>query len=321
MKISQSPYALHVCQLDFGFDKFSSTTKTADLSYIEDLSGCLSSLLVRFPNLAALEFNEPPSSVPQVQRKLYMDTVASVLRYVPLPNLTELEIKFPITHDFGRFFPTNPSFLQIPTRDIVQRLRHLGLYVCAYTDQHDQRHWLTPILPEYAALPNDNFASRLFRIAEIAPNLESLAIHSVNILDIDFLAFPYSLCLRSLCLGGVSISSDILLLLFDQSAKRIKYIDFWLVKLKSGTWQQVLLHMCKLPLLLDINIDFGGYSTTGSSSHLASRIAPDPHYRPNIETENSLDFSALGVLQRQVNSNRIAAGFQPFPDTDYRHIN
>lgn len=250
-----------------------------------------------------------------------MDTVASVLRYVPLPNLTELEIKFPITHDFGRFFPTNPSFLQIPTRDIVQRLRHLGLYVCANTDQHDQRHRLTPILPEYAALPNDNFASRLFRIAEIAPNLKSLAIHSVNILDIDFLAFPYSLCLRFLCLGGVSISSDILLLLLDQSAKRIRYINFWLIKLKSGTWQQVLLHMCKLPLLLDINIDFGGYSTTGSSSHLASRIAPDPQYRPNIETENSLDFSALGVLQRQVNSNRIAAGFQPFQDTDYRRIN
>jgi hypothetical protein len=182
-----------------------------------------------------------------------MDTVASVLRYVPLSNLTELEIKFPITHDFGRFFPIYPSSLQIPVGDIVQRLRHLGLSVCAYTDHRDQRFWSKTILSEYAVLPNDNFASRVFRIVEIAPNLESLTIHSVNILDIDFLAFPSSLCLRSLHLVGVSISSNTLLSLLNQFAKRIRYIDFWLVKLKSGTWQQVLLHMCKLPLLLDIN--------------------------------------------------------------------
>jgi hypothetical protein len=251
-----------------------------------------------------------------------MDTVTSVLRYVPLPNLKELEINFPITHDFGRFFPNYPSSLQIPIRDIVHRLRHLGLYVCAYTDQRDQRFWLKPILPENAALPNDHFASRVFRIVEIAPNLESLAIHSVNILDIDFLTFPSSLCLRSLQLGGVSISSiTLLFFLLNQFAKRIRYIDFWFVKLKSGTWQQVLLHMCKLPLLLDINFDYVGYSPTGSSSHLASIRDPDPHCPLNIETEHSFDLPALGVLQRQVNSNRIAAGFQPFSGDDYRHMN
>lgn len=278
-------------------------------------------LLVKFSNLAALEFEEPPSSLPQVQRIVYMDTVASVLRYVPLPSLTELEVKFPITHDFGRFFPNHPSSLQIPIGDIMKRLRHLGLYVCAYTNQRDQRFWRKPILPEYAALPNDTYAFQLFRMVELAPNLKSLAMHSVNILDIDVLAFQSSPSLRSLYLGGVSISSNVLLLLLNQSAKKIKYINFWLVKLKSGTWQQVLLHMCTLPLLLDINIDYSGYSPTGSSSHLAGRLPPSPEYRPNIETENSFDLPALGVLQRQVNSNRIATGFQPFPDTDYRYIN
>jgi hypothetical protein len=60
MKLSQSPYALHVCQLDFGFDEFSSTTSNTALLYIEDLSGCLSSLLVKFPNLTALELMNLP---------------------------------------------------------------------------------------------------------------------------------------------------------------------------------------------------------------------------------------------------------------------
>lgn len=79
--------------------------------------------------------------------------------------------------------------------------------------------------------------------------------------------------------------------------------------------------MCKLPHLLDINIDYSGYSLTGSSSALALRVLPYPDSRQNIETMNELDVHALGDLQRHVNANRIAAGFRPFPDSDYRHIN
>lgn len=62
-----------------------------------------------------------------------MDTVISILRYLPLPNLSELEVTFPITHDFGRFFPNKTNSLQIPIGDILQHLRHLGLHVRAYT--------------------------------------------------------------------------------------------------------------------------------------------------------------------------------------------
>lgn len=319
IQLSKSPYATCVCQIDFGFKE--SLPSDAITLYIEALAEWHSSLLVKFTNLRALGFHEPPLSLPQAQRAVYMGTVISILRYAPLPNLSELEVRFPITHDFGRFFPNRTNSLQIPIEDILQHLRHLELCVCAYTDSADQRHRQTPVLPEYAALPNGTYAPHLFRMVENAPKLESLILSSVNILDFDSVTFPSTLCLESLHLGGVSISSDVLLSLINQSAHKMKYISFWLVKLKSGTWQQVLLQLCKLPRLLDINIDYGGYTLTGSSSHLADRLLPSPECRPNIETMHTLDLTELGNLQWQVNSNRIAIGLQPFPDTDYRHIN
>lgn len=107
---------------------------------IEDLAGLLSSCLMKFPNLKALEFHEPPLSLPQLHRRVYIDTVTSALRYVRIPNLTELDIHFPITHDFEDFFPTKFSSLQIPISDALQNLRHLGLYVCAFTDRRDRRY-------------------------------------------------------------------------------------------------------------------------------------------------------------------------------------
>lgn len=322
MKLSKSPYALDVRQIDFGFKETGSHSPTNSAAlYIEDLFGCLSSCLIKFSNLAALEFHEPPSELSQEQRRAYMDAVTSTLRYVPLPNLRELEIKFPLTHDFGRFFPDHTSSVQIPIEDVAQILRHLGVYSREYTDQRERRHWSRTVLPEYAALPNNTYATRMFRMIEIAPNLQSLAIHSCDVLDIDFLAFPSSLCLRSLDLGGISISCNNLLSLINQSIERMSFLNFSHVKLNSGTWRQVLVRMCQLPHLLDVNIDHSGYSLTGSSSGLALRLLPLPECPQNIETEDSFDLPALGDLQRQVNSNRIVLGLRPFPETDYRHIN
>jgi hypothetical protein len=322
MKLSNSLYSEDVRQIDFGFRDTSSysLSNAVNALYIEDLFGCLSSCLIKFSNLTALEFHEPPSGLSQDQRRSYIEAVVSTLRYVPLSNLRELEVKFPITYDFGRFFPNQISSVQIPIEDIIRSLRHLGVSVREYTNQQDQRYWRRPVLPEYAALPNNTYASRLFRLIEIAPNLRSLAVHSMDILNMDFLAFPPSLCLRNLCLLGVSVSCNCLLSLINQSSETMSYVNFSLIKLNSGTWRQVLLRMCHLPRLLDINIDHSGYSLTGSSSDLALRLLPAPDSPLNIETMYSFDEDALGNLQRQVNSNRIAFGLRPFPETDYRHI-
>lgn len=131
MKLSKSEYFVDVRQIDIGFrdDSSYSLSNAANALYIEDLFRCLSSCLVKFPNLAALEFHEPPSGLSQVKRRSYMEAVVSTLRYVPLLNLTELEVKFPITYDFGQFFPNQTSSVQIPVQDIIRSLRHLGVYV------------------------------------------------------------------------------------------------------------------------------------------------------------------------------------------------
>lgn len=321
INLSKSSCAKYVCKIDFGFkDRSSSIDNALHTLYIHDLAEFNASFLVQFTNLRALGFNKPPSSLPQSQRTVYINTVVSILRDVPLRNLAELEVSFPVTHDFGRFFPNRINSLQIPIEDVLQQLRHLRLNVCAYTDSADQRYSHTPILSEYAALPNGTYAPHLFRMVESAPNLQSLMLSSLNILDIDSVAFPSPLCLQCLYLGGISISSHVLLSLISQSKQEMKYIEFWLVKLNSGTWEQVLLEMCELPRLLDINIDSVGYSLTGSSSDLATRLLPSPDCPTNIETWHYDDFTALGNLQRQINSHRVAIGLKPFPDTDYRHI-
>lgn len=319
IQLSKSPYATYVRQVDFGFTE--SLPPSASTLYIKDLAECYWPLLIKFTNIRALEFHEPPSSLPQSQRESYMDTVISILRYLPLPNLSELEVTFPITHDFGRFFPNKTNSLQIPIGDILQHLRHLGLHVRAYTDSADQRYWQTPILPEYAALPNSTYAPDFFRMVESAPNLESLSLSSANVLDFDLVAFPPTLCLESLHLGGVSVSSDVLLSLINQSAHKMKYISFVLVKLKSGTWQQVLFQLCKLPRLLDINIDYSGYTLTGSSSHLADSLLPSPDAPLKIETLHDPDLTELDNIQWRVNLNRISMRLKPFPVTNNLYIN
>lgn len=317
VKLSNSPYAACVCQIDLRFENATRSVDTADAFYGEGFVTLLSSCLVKFTNLKALEFHEPPPKLCQEQRRLYIDTVISPLRGMRIPNLEELEVHFSLAHDFEHFFPAKISPSWIPVGDILQNLRYLGLYVCENTDRLKQRNGVEPIMLEYATFLNSTHAQHLIRMVELAPNLKSLTINSPNILDLDELDFPPSLRLRSLCLGGVSISSHKLLSLIEQSKKTIRYINFSPVKLKSGIWEQVLVQLCTLPRLLDFRTCNSGYSWRYG---LAPQLPPNPHCRLNIETVNPLDRCALGNLQRQLNANRIAAGFPSFTKSDYQYI-
>lgn len=94
-------------------------------------------------------------------------------------------------------------------------------------------------------------------------------------------------------------------------------VQFSPVKLNSGTWQQALMQLCTLPRLLDFRTSRSGYSWRHG---LAPQLPPYSYYCLNIETVNPLDRCALGNLQRQVNANRIVAGFPPFTELDYQYI-
>lgn len=317
MKLSNSSYAAYVCHIDLEFENATRSADTANALYVEDLARLLSSCLVKFTNLKALEFHKPPPHLCQERRRIYIDTVISPLRDVRIPNLAELEVHFSIAHDFRHFFPAKISPSWIPVSDILQNLRHLGLYVCANTDQRDQRDGMELVMLEYAAFLNSTHAHHLIRMVELAPNLKSLTVNIPNILDLDELDFSPSLRLQSLCLGGVSISSHKLLSLIEQSKETIRYINFSPVKLNSGTWQQALVQLCTLPRLLDFRTSRSGYSWRHG---LAPQLPPNSYYCLNIETVNPLDRCALGNLQRQVNANRIVAGFPPFTELDYQYI-
>ena len=115
-------------------------------------------------------------------------------------------------------------------------------------------------------LPHSTYAFRLFRVVDLAPNLKALEIRSANLLDLDTVAFPPSLRLRTLDLGGVSFSRNPPLTIINQSASETRDIRFQYVKLKFGTWHQVLLQMCNLSKFFDITTDCCVYLFTGSSS-------------------------------------------------------
>ncbi|OKO89697.1 hypothetical protein PENSUB_13763 [Penicillium subrubescens] len=157
-------------------------------------------------------------------------------------------------------------------------------------------------------------------MVELATNLEFLTIGSTDYLRFD----PEPLSQnrpRYLYLNSVSISSDGLIAFINQSKESIRYIELRHIKLDSGTWQHVLLELCRLPHLLDFAIKSSGYSSTGSSSHPAPGLLPPIHHPEDIETYNDLDFYTLGNLQRQANTNRRAAGFEPVSNDSYSYIN
>lgn len=317
-RLSRSAYAADVRQIDLGLDPYGSTDEYQ--LYVEDLAGLLSSCLARFPRLSALEVHGLPSSLSQEKTRVFVNTIVAALRYVPLPNLTELEISFPITHDFGKLFNDKASPTRVPIEHVLGSLRHLSLSVTEYTDIIGQRYWRTPVSSANAALPNESYTIYLSRLVQAAVNLDSLAISSTDILNLDNIEFASSLRLRSLCLSSVSISSFRLTSLIEQCEDTVKRIHLNLVKLNSGTWRDVLMQMCKLPRLHFFFIESVGYSLTGSSSDLATRLLPQPDDPDDIETHDSFDLYALGNLQRQVNANRVAAGLPPISEYYYRHV-
>lgn len=122
--------------------------------------------------------------------------------------------------------------------------------------------------------------------------------------------------LRCLHFEGLAVSPDDLLGLMDRCQGTMRYINLFNVKLTDKTWYYALLRMCKLPHLLDIQMEHCGYHSLGESAHLG-RDVPDENIFQQIETNSQYDRSALGTLQRQVNKIRVAVGYKPFSHERY----
>ncbi|KAH7010820.1 uncharacterized protein B0I36DRAFT_257122 [Microdochium trichocladiopsis] len=306
LNLSNSAYAVYVRRLEVGVDCSGDSNHEALSTCVEDVAATLPACLARFTNLNVLQFHGSLSCCSRGTAGLFRDTVITALRYVPLSNLTDLDVTFPIAYDFGLFLGSKATVVRIPIENVLRRLRHLGLFLSEYTTRHGQRYWPTAVSAENAALPNNTHAIHLCRSTDIL-NLDNMNLHN-------------SLHLKSLYLKGVSISSHVLISLIEQCKDTITSIELRRVELNSDTWQQVLLRMSRLSNLLDFVIDSSGYSRDGASSHLRPGRLPPPDYPEDIETYNFLDIYALGNVQRRVNTNRLIAGLPRVSDFDYRHI-
>jgi hypothetical protein len=323
-QISCSTYAISVRELNVGFDSVF-TSSFIEVNYIRDLASLLPLCLSRFPGLAVLNFRGPKtprryrefektSEFPEHLMRTFTNTVVKALRYVPLPALKELSLRFPVTFEFGQFFSPQMPETGVPIQSIMQRLRKLTVKVCDSTGTDGTwRDSFLPLSEVKQNFPNQTHASELFKFVGLAKNLESLHISSTDILDLDGVSFSHMMCLKSLKLSHFKVSSQNLLSIVEQRERSMTCIHFVRVELKSGKWQDILTRLSRLSSLHQSHIKSCGYSSTGESSDLMNPIARDDDHPENIETLDSVDYDALQSLERQINAKRRVANLPEQP--------
>ncbi|KAL2818782.1 hypothetical protein BDW59DRAFT_126510 [Aspergillus cavernicola] len=307
LEISNSPLAVHMNHMSIGFDHFgtheSHRMESSTSLYEKDLAGVLPLCLARLHNIKALNLRTPSPYIAGTTAEGVINTVARILCYVPLPNLSELEIEFPTTLGFDLLFPITTSALQIPIDQVMRRLRHINISIVPNWPESPSDH---------LAFPDKSHTKHMFKLIEYATSLRSLSISgsAPTPLPLDHIKFPQSLRLRYLNFNAVSISLSNLLSLVNQCADCIEYITCWSVTLNSGDWQHFLSRLCQLrpPDLLNVFVHSCGYSRTGESSHLAPTVTPPYGDELDTETQNDGDIRVLATLERQVRANRAAAG-------------
>lgn len=291
VNVSSSANAANVRNLEVLFRFLGETDHQYLLQAVAELVGVLPGCLTRFPNLKALHFNFQVPRCPRRLAEVFRDTVITALRYTPLSKLTELDTGLPIAYDFGLLLDSSPIQVRIPIENVLRRLRHLSLCISEWTSDQDQRYYFRPVFYENAALPNPTYAKNLCKMVELAENLESLAVDSKDIINVDNMNLHKSIRLKTLSLERVSISAHVLISLIDQCENNITSIEFSRVELTSGTWENVLVRISRLSKLLNFWVVSGGYSRDGTSSHLR---ASSSNFGEDIETSDVLDTYALG---------------------------
>ena len=312
--------------------------------FLEDMVAILPVCLTSFRNLLAIGIRGPAiDSVDMSDAvRLALRTLASdLLRYVPMLNLQELTLALPLTYDFSaiirRAMTTEDTPLRIPLHTAMAPLRHVDLTVY---DSHDKdpisgrvppsTSRATPRAAAQLRPPNYAYAAQFFRLAHLPARLESLRISCTHFLDMDHLDICLLMHLRSLDLRHVKVSSTKLLSILSACAATLHGIVFEGVELKSGTWRDIFLALCKLDGLVVVHVmDRCTYAWDGVSAQWAPRDSRRRRRRQEkkgqqpkeLLTTFYLDEPALGNLQRWFLANRLREGMQPIDDISVRYLN
>lgn len=316
--ISEEKYARHVRQINFEFQ-----LRIEQTMQWQAFAKTLSSCLLKFPNLTVLEFQSLPAFVHGIVYRNIIDSLFAALWNGSLGNLREFEVVFPLVPTFRSFSSDNNCSSRIQTEGL-KSLRKLTL--CATHTPGPGRLWVI-------ASPLNTELSHPFKLVELAVNLTSLSIVGnlyANRLNLETLHFPQT-HLTYIHLNQVAISSQKLRSIFVQSEKTIRTVKLKDIRLRSGTWQAILLPMSEFLHLVNFTISSSGYSSIGTSSNLVPshpsirrpqiEVSSNPTRRPlsfgtmtgasstlvelqGIETLFLPDFGALAKLQHQVSVNR-----------------
>lgn len=141
----------------------------------------------------------------------------------------------------------------------------------------------------------------------MATKLESLSISCTNPLNFDLFLQNRLYGLKNLSLSHINATGEYLSRFLTQNQLSIETICFEEVDLISKTWEDVLVQLCKFPLLLEVSIDDCGYAVDGVSSQL--RLRPEVWEDPeNLESSRLRDKYALGDIIKLINPRRRGRG-------------
>ncbi|OQE31381.1 hypothetical protein PENSTE_c001G00640 [Penicillium steckii] len=268
MSLVASPYAQYLQQLDIGYTEYSYSKADVEI-YMEVLSNLLSSFLWRLPNLKTISFNCPRTpNLFYESSRAGIDSILRSLRYVPLPNLSELELRLPMTSHFTSLFGPNISPMRIPIQHTLQRLRYLGLRVNGQTNQQD-------------------FATYLFKMVEASTSLVSLSISSMDNLSVDGLELAPNVRLRCFSLCKVRISYSTLVQILEQNRESMKKVELKDIRMGAGFLREVLSIEGILPHLPEFELSLGRFQASSqNSSTMAGNLSDS---QTDISRVNTLD--------------------------------
>ncbi|KAK4862279.1 hypothetical protein LT330_003417 [Penicillium expansum] len=274
LKISESPHALYVRDVRFGF--VGSWLPGLDYDrYIDDLAaGALPILISRFQNIQTLRlqtptvvdtFSEEGQLKPPMLAKL-TNSLVHTLRFVPVPRLRCLHMSMPTTAEFARFFESN-SYARNFT-SVFGQIEELHITINDSTGPDGRRDPKWPRSVIKTKYPLDRFSPYLVQLISYAERIQVLSLDARTWFDVSDLEAESLTKLRSFRLEGVRISDETLRKIFIQARNTLLRIELVHVRLMAGTWEDVFTHQGLPPWKLTwLRVDGCGYSMTGTSTH------------------------------------------------------
>ncbi|KAF7525953.1 hypothetical protein PCG10_004463 [Penicillium crustosum] len=296
LKISESPQAIYVRDVSFGF--VGSWLPGLDYDrYIDDLAaGALPVLISRFQNIQTLRlqtptvvdtFSEEGQLKPPMLAKL-TSSLVNTLRFVSVPRLKCLHLSMPTTAEFARFFESSGYARDFT--NIFAQIEELHITINDSTGSDGRRDPKWPRSVIKTKYPLDRFAPYLVQLISYPTRIKVFSLYSRAWFDMSDLEAESFTRLKSFRLEGVRINHETLKKIFIQAHDELRRVELIEVRLMTGSWENVFDGHLALPPwnLIWLRVEGCGYSMTGASAqHNGHSFS---HYPAALWTVHSPDW-------------------------------